>query len=318
VVLKEISIEDYSSLAVQHVGVFGSKEWLSIYDKITCVGIFANESRLIGGFYYMKTKKFGLDFVKTPPYSPHCGLFFANESKNQSSKNNTTKEILSDVCNYITGQKAGINVLSFPSQIKDLQVFFWNKFKVVPHYTYRIELGKTIEEIVANFDSKNRNRINKASKENVNVETNSLNGEELYDFFYPILSSTGGNVYKEVLRTILTKFSNDQNSFSLTAKHNNAVVGNVYCVYDDVNCYYILGGVDKSSAVPGINALLVQKSIEKAKQLGCKTYDFEGSMIKGVEAFFRSFGGQLEPYYTVNKANLLIEMLLKLKKRETF
>ena len=95
-VLKEISIDEYSSLAVQHIGVLGSKEWLSVYDNITCIGIFANETRLIGGFYYMKTKKLGLDFVKTPPYSPHSGLFFVNESKNQSSRNNTTKEIMTD------------------------------------------------------------------------------------------------------------------------------------------------------------------------------------------------------------------------------
>ena len=236
-ILKEITIDEYSALAYANVGVFGSKEWLSIYDKITCVGIFANESRLIGGFYYMKTKKFGLDFIKTPPYTPHCGLFFTNESKNQSSKNNTIKEILGDVCNYISDQKAGINVLSFPSQISDLQVFFWKKFKVVPHYTYRIDLSKTTEEIVANFDSKNRNRINKASKENVIVEVNSLSGEKLYDFFNPILNSTGANVYSEVLKTILTKFSKVNNSFSLTAKHNNAVVGNVFCVYDEVNKY---------------------------------------------------------------------------------
>lgn len=317
-VLKEITIDEYASLAVMHVGVFGTKEWLSIYDKVVCIGIFANETRLIGGFYYMKTKKMGVDFIKTPPYSPHSGLFFVNESKNQSSKNNTTKEIINDVCEYIMAQKAGINVLSFPSQITDLQAFFWNKFKVVPNYTYRIDITRPIEEIVANFDSKNRNRINKAVKENVIVEENRLNGEELYNFFLPILTSTGANVYKEVLKNILTRFSNTSNSFSVTAIHNNSIIGNVYCVYDQQNCYYILGGIDKTSPVPGINALLVQKAIEKAKQIGCKTYDFEGSMIKGVEAFFRSFGGQLEPYYTVNKANLIIEMLLKFKKRETF
>jgi len=64
--------------------------------------------------------------------------------------------------------------------------------------------------------------------------------------------------------------------------------------------------------------LLVQKSIEKAKQLGCQIFDFEGSMLKGVEIFFRNFGGKMEPYYTINKASLPIEMLLKFKKRELF
>ena len=36
-------------------------------------------------------------------------------------------------------------------------------------------------------------------------------------------------------------------------------------------------------------------SIEKAKELGCSTFDFEGSMLKGVEKFFRGFGPELVP-----------------------
>lgn len=317
-ILKEISIDEYSALAYANVGVFASKEWLSIYDKVTCVGIFVNETQMVGGFYYLKTKKFGLDFIKTPSYSPHTGLFFINESKNQSSKNNTTKDILGEVCAYISQQKAGINVLSFPPQITDMQVFFWDKYKVVPHYTYQIDLSLKMEEITANFDSKNRNKINKAAKEGVVVEENTLSGEQLYNFFLSTLGSTGANMYVDVLKNVLTKFPNGTNSFSLTAKHNNVVLGNVFCIYDKHNCYYILGGVNKDSGVPGVNNLLLQKSIEKAKQLGCKIYDFEGSIIKGVEVFFRGFGGKLVPYYSINKANLFVEMLLKLKKRETF
>jgi hypothetical protein len=62
----------------------------------------------------------------------------------------------------------------------------------------------------------------------------------------------------------------------------------------------------------------VFKCIEKAKSLGCSVFDFEGSMLKGVEKFFRSFGPTMHPYYTVNKANIFLEMALKLKKRATF
>jgi lipid II:glycine glycyltransferase (peptidoglycan interpeptide bridge formation enzyme) len=89
-------------------------------------------------------------------------------------------------------------------------------------------------------------------------------------------------------------------------------------VYDKNNCYYLLGGVNKNSGIQGINNLLIQKSIEKAKEVGCKTFDFEGSMLKGVEKFFRGFGPELVPYYTVNKATLPLEIFLKYKKREIF
>ena len=317
-ILKEINITQYSQQASAYIGVFGSLEWLSIYDNVTCVGIFANEEQIVGGFYYLKTKKYGFDFIKLPPYSPHCGLFFINESKNQSSKNNAVKDIMTEVCQYISKQKSSLCVLAFPSQITDLQPFFWDNYKVIPNYTYRIDLSKSMDEIKTNFDSKNRNKINKAIKENVLVEDSVLNSAQLIDFFKSSLTSTGANVYNNELKNIFEIFSNQANSFTLTAKHNNLIVGNVLCVFDKINCYYLLGGVNKDSGVAGVNNLLLQKSIEKAQQLGCKTFDFEGSMLKGVEVFFRNFGGKMEAYYTINKASLPLEMLLKFKKRSLF
>lgn len=317
-VLKEINIDEYTALAYPNIGVFGSKEWLSVYDNLTFVGIYIKENQLAGGFYYVKTKKFGFNFIKTPPYIPHCGLFFINESKNQSSRSNTSKDVLAEVCSYIMAQKAGLCMMAFPSQITDMQAFIWNKYKVIPNYTYRIDLTQSFEDIKSNFESKNRNRINKAVKENVLVEENCLNNQQQYEYFSNFLNSTGANTYENVLKNIITKFANKSNSFSLTAKHNNQVVGNVFCVYDNNTCYYLLGGIDKSAGVGGVSNLLVQSSIEKAQKLGCKVFDFEGSMIPGVEMFFRSFGGKLEPYYTINKALLPIELLLKFKKREIF
>ena len=116
----------------------------------------------------------------------------------------------------------------------------------------------------------------------------------------------------------MLKFANDSNSFCFSASKNNELLGMVFCIYDHRACYYLLGGVNKKAGIQGINNLLVQKSIEKAKELNCEVFDFEGSMLKGVEKFFRSFGPELFPYFTVNKASLPLELLLKFKKRELF
>ena len=80
----------------------------------------------------------------------------------------------------------------------------------------------------------------------------------------------------------------------------------------------MLGSVVKDSGLQGVNNLLVRESITAAKELGCSTFDFEGSMLEGVEKFFRSFGPELVPYYTVNKALLPLELALKFRKRELF
>ncbi len=319
-ILKQINnLNEFCEKAEAIIGVFASEKWLSIYgNALTLIGIYKDEHQLIGGFYFLNTKKYGFTFLKLPPYTPHCGLFFISDSKNKSSINNFTKEVMNEVSTFFTNQKSALTVLAFPSSIIDFQPFIWAKYKVIPNYTYRINLDKPLEDIKSNFDSKNRNVINKAIKEEIVVKENVLSKEELYNFFVNSLNTTDANIYKKELKNVFTKFSDDANSFSVSAFKNNQLLGNVFCVFDKNVCYYLLGGVHKKSGIQGVNNLLVQKCIEKAKDLGCKTFDFEGSMLKGVEKFFRSFGPELVPYYTVNKASLPLEILLKFKKRELF
>ncbi len=319
-ILKRIdNLDVFCEKAEPSIGVFGSKKWLSIYENtLTLIGIYKDEHQLIGGFYFLNTKKYGFTFIKLPPYTPHCGLFFLSDSKNNSSVNNFSKEVMNEVCTYFSDQKSALTVLAFPSNIIDFQPFIWSKYKVIPNYTYRINLDKSLEYIKSNFDSKNRNVINKAIKEEVTVTENSLPKENLFQFFVDSLNTTDANIYKEELKNVFLKFSDTTNSFSMVAHKNKELLGTVFCVFDKNTCYYLLGGVNKKSGVQGVNNILVQKCIEKAKELGCKTFDFEGSMLKGVEKFFRSFGPELVPYFTVNKASLPLEILLKFKKRELF
>lgn len=64
------------------VGVFGSKQWLSIYgDKLSIIGIYKDEHQLIGGFYYLNSKKFGLTFIKLPPIRLIVAYFIVQKVK---------------------------------------------------------------------------------------------------------------------------------------------------------------------------------------------------------------------------------------------
>ena len=68
----------------------------------------------------------------------------------------SSKEIMNEVCTYFLNQKSSLSILAFPSNIIDFQPFIWNKFKVIPNYTYRINLNQSLETIQSNFDSKNQ------------------------------------------------------------------------------------------------------------------------------------------------------------------
>jgi hypothetical protein len=74
--------------------------------------------------------------------------------------------------------------------------------------------------------------------------------------------------------------------------------------YDKRCAYLLLHGIDADGLPKGGHDFLIFKSIESV--LGFSDiFDFEGSMIPSIEAFYRKFGGVFMPYYRIWKPNML-------------
>ena len=74
----------------------------------------------------------------------------------------------------------------------------------------------------------------------------------------------------------------------------------VYIVWDGNSAYYLMGGGDPELRNSGATSLCMWEAIKFAATV-TKRFDFEGSMIEPVEKFFRAFGAQQTPYFTVSK-----------------
>lgn len=74
----------------------------------------------------------------------------------------------------------------------------------------------------------------------------------------------------------------------------------VYVVWDQNSAYYLMGGGDPELRNSGATSLCMWGAIKFAATV-TKRFDFEGSMIEPVEKFFRAFGAQQTPYFTVSK-----------------
>jgi hypothetical protein len=62
-------------------------------------------------------------------------------------------------------------------------------------------------------------------------------------------------------------------------------------VWDHRSAYYLLGGMRDAARRTNLNYLLVERMIRDALARGVD-FDFEGSLLPGVEAFFRLWGGE--------------------------
>jgi hypothetical protein len=86
----------------------------------------------------------------------------------------------------------------------------------------------------------------------------------------------------------------------------------VYVVWDERAAYYLMGGADPRLRTSGASSLLMWEAIMRARRV-TDVFDFEGSMLRPVERFFRAFGGHQTPYLDVIRANRPAQAALALR-----
>ena len=211
----------------------------------------------------------------------------------------------------------GVIRISFPSIFTDFQPFIWRKYKVVPNYTYVHNLDKPVNELFSSFSAERRNRIKKVEKDNIKITQETD---------YLIIGSLIKDTFKrnrikynnQILTRLLSEFSNLSNSFAFIAKDEKGILAYSFCVHDKLTAYYLFGGTSNENMHTGVGSATLWECIKKAKKLGLRKFDFEGSMNPQIERYFRGFGGHLTPYFTINKANVFLEFALTFFKREYF
>ncbi|MFH1004346.1 MAG: GNAT family N-acetyltransferase [Bacteroidota bacterium] len=298
--------------------VFGTARWLSIFgNNITVYGIFNDDGRQNGMFYTYSRKKNGLKFFVNAPYTPHNALSFINHSENKANRLSQNKRVLTELASFIDSLPCSEVSLAFPFTCTDMQPFIWKKFKVIPNYTYHIDLSVSMENMLSNLSAERRNSINKCLKDGIIVEScNKM--QVIKDMVVKMNNRKQNNLYEQYVDKILFEFADVNNSFAFVARKEDKIIATAFCIKDMNSAYYLLGSYDKENKHNGAGSAVIWECMMHAKKLGLKLFDMEGSMIAEVEKFFRSFGGTLTPFYTINKAKFPLELLLKFIKREIF
>jgi len=273
-------------LAGQANSVFLSEKWLSIYDNgLEAYGIFNGDNQMIGGFVLYRQKRHGITYYRNPMYMPTIQLFFMNKSMNKAKILSENKKVMKALADFLSDLSYGVLSIYLPENHIDMQHFFWKNFKVVPNYTYHINMNQSLDEIQKNYSAERRNDIKKALKDGVTVElSNDL------DLIKQMVSNTFSRKEKgydkAMIDRILFDFADNTNSFSYVSFQNDRAIAASFCLYDQNKSYYLLGGYDSKNSHKGAGALAVDAAIKHSKELEVKIFDFEGSMLPEVENTF--------------------------------
>ncbi len=177
----------------------------------------------------------------------------------------------------------------------------WYGFTQQTRYTYKIDnRAKKIEEIESNFHHNIKRNIKNAIKKEVKIKDN-IPFEDLWDVVNKTFLRQGSKApFKKEKLNRFTERLKEQGSFVSFGAYDEddnciSVLG---MVYEDKSSYLLLNGIDIEKEIRGANAYIVAHSIRYFHNR-CDYYDFEGSMLLGVEEFYRKFGGELVPYMRI-------------------
>ncbi len=310
--------ERFNKLYVDSNLIFNTYNWLKNFSpNIKLYGIFDEGNNLIGNFFLYREERFGLNFYRNPPFTPMIGPFLKIDAKNHVAIMSKWREALTLIADFFDNLDYAVISVSLSREIVDTLPFIWKKFKVIPAYTYIIDLNESIDVIYKRMTPERRNDISKGIRDGL-VVRKIEDMRIIKSLVLNTFSRQDKKINEYYLNKVLFNFANDENSFAFVTFKDNHPMACTFCICDKEACYYLLGGYDQNNKHHGAGPLSIWEAIKYSKSIGLKYFDFEGSIVPQIERYFRGFGGQLTPYYRINKARLPLEILLKFYKRELF
>ena len=308
----------YDLFAHSHGTLFNCLDGLALFgDKIHVAGIFDEGGKMLGGLSFYQEHRWGLKILRSAPFTPSCGPFFDVKARNPVAILETRRKVMECVIEYIEKQAAAVVMLPLDQRINDALVFFWNDYKIIPYYTYRLCLSASLEHILKQMTPIRRNDIRKGLRDSLIVRQTSDMALVL-NFVLATFQRQEKFINRVCLESILFQYANSSNSFAFTTFRDDIPLATCFVVHDSTTAYYLLGGYNVQDRHHGAGPLAVFEAIKYSKEIGLKIFDFEGSVIPAIERYFRGFGGELTPYFTVNKALLPLEIAFKFVKRGVF
>ncbi len=259
--------------------------------------------RVIARMPYILRRHHGLTLLDMPLLTPHLGPWIAPLRGKYASRLKREHQLMEQLIRKLPG--FDVFTQNFHHGVTNWFPFYWQDFQQTTRYTYIIENLSDIDKIWGEFLPKRRASIRKASKL-VTVRTDMG-----LDTFWRLNQMTFQRQrlqppysldYLKRIDSVCAERVQRRIFFAEDAR--GRIHAALYLVWDDQSAYYLMGGNDPELQNSGAPSLLVWEAIQFASTV-TRSFDFEGSMIPGVERFFRSFGARQTPYFRITKVNSL-------------
>jgi len=258
-----------------------------------------------GGICYALARRLGSRVIARPPLTAQNGPLFAPCRESGRHRQNTENK--RTVLSLIHGlpRLGGYDFVLRPCDT-DVMPFLWNGFDTLVGYTYFIP--QTERETWLQHASKTQRwSVRRAAREAAEKGFGFVDKPPLGEILQLLKETATFKGYRfstvEQRTTIWWQMVEEHGAgraYLLRDSHGHPACG-ALLLYDGRTAYYAAGGIRNDLRKGSlVNVLMIHRMIEDAHAMGLD-FDFEGSILPGVEGFFRSLGGELRPVFRVVK-----------------
>lgn len=250
--------------------------------------------------YHIKRRR-GFTFITQPPLTQTLGPWLRPSDAKYSNRLALEKEHLTGLIDELP--RFDYFAQNWHYDNKNWLPFYWRGFKQTTRYTYVIDHLMDLDRVYSEFSSSYRNKIRKASGVvqvvddlglSVFFDINRLTFERQglkIPYSFGFLQKKDDILHRRGERKIF--FARDD---------HGKVHSALYLIWDGQSSYVHMVGEDPALRSSGAGILLIWEAIRfTAEVLGLDKFDFEGSMIEGVERVRRDCGAKQIPYFSISK-----------------
>jgi hypothetical protein len=287
------------------IPIFSQPWWLDVVcsDQWDVILIKKN-NRIIASFPYYITKKRELfTHISMPPLTQKLGPYIVYDvnKTTEDKRINYEHGIYNEIINKIP--QCDVFMINFDQKYKNWLPFYWRGFKQTTRYTYILENIKDHDYITRKYSKSKKQPIQKA-KEKLKFKFD-LSEDIFYTYFKDVINERNEKV--DFSKNLFTRLYNAvyENCagkvFYCDDNENNIHAINMI-VWDKECAYYLFAMRKKEYNTSGGTEFLLDETIKYISQF-VDNFDFEGSMIKGVEESYRRYGAHQTEYYRIFKYN---------------
>ena len=289
----------------KNIPIFSQDWWLDAVcgeDNWDVALVFNKSNEIIASMPYAYKRKFGKLLIRQPqltqfigPYiKPKVGISY---TKQLSREMKVMSELIKQIPRFLYFSQ------NFSMNVTNWLPFYWSGFKQTTRYSYVINDIQSIDDVVKGFAHAKRKNLKRA--ESLVKVSFDLPPEEFYKNHELTLGKQGEKcTYSyETFKRIYEATQANKASIILSATDSEGNLhGALFVIFDNNKAYDLISTIDPDFRNSGAATLLVREAIVYVSRF-VHQFDFEGSMIKGVEKSFRQFGAEQRPYFNIYKSS---------------